>query len=198
MNPKQAAQVIRDSVTMDQILGLYGYTAGKGNFMRCPFHGEKTASLKIYKGNGGWHCYGCGRGGSVIDFVKEHEGCDFRTAVVAIDHALHLGLMDPRENPFEASREKRRQHALDNFVNAVYAYADAMIRSIEIQQEIDTKRMRDLEEKRNGNPNRIAADELDFLLSWDEEDQYNDYRKEKIIEFKEEVAAWRRRLRSPK
>ena len=197
MNPKLAAQVIRDSVTMDQILSLYGYTTGKGSFMRCPFHGEKTASLKVYKGNGGWHCYGCGRGGSVIDFVKEHEGCDFRTAVVAIDRAMHLGLMDPHENPFEASREKRLQHALDNFVNAVFAYADAMIRSIEIQQEIDTKRMRDLEEKRNGNPNRIAADEWDFLLSWDEEDQYNDYRKEKIIEFKEEVAAWRRRLRSP-
>lgn len=198
MNPKQAAQVIRDSVTMDQILGLYGYTAGKGGFMRCPFHGEKTASLKIYKGNGGWHCYGCGRGGSVIDFVKEHEGCDFRTAVVAIDRAMHLGLMDPHENPFEASREKRRQHALDNFVNAVYAYADAMIRSIEIQQEIDTKRMMRLEDMRaDGRAGEITADEWTRLLEWGENEDCNEYLKERFSEFKEEVAAWRRRLRSP-
>ena len=54
MNIKQAAQAIRDTVTMDQILQLYGYTTKRG-FMRCPFHGEKTASLKVYRGTGGWH-----------------------------------------------------------------------------------------------------------------------------------------------
>ena len=66
-----AAQVIRDSVTMDQILSLYGYRPKHG-FICCPFHGEKAPSLKIYKDTGGWHCYGCERGGSVIDFVMEH------------------------------------------------------------------------------------------------------------------------------
>ena len=91
MTLKGAAQEIRDTVTMDQILGLYGYTPRHG-FIVCPFHGDKDASLKIYKGTGGWHCFGCGKGGSVIDFVMEHEGCDFRTAVEAIDHALGLRL----------------------------------------------------------------------------------------------------------
>ena len=197
MDPKSAAQVIRDSVTMEQVIALYGYRTKRG-FMVCPFHGDRDASLKVYPGSGGWHCFGCGKGGSVVDFVMEHEGCDFRTAVVAIDRAMHLGLMDPHENPFEASREKRRQHALDNFVNAVYAYADAMIRSIEIQQEIDTKRMMRLEDMRaDGRAGEITADEWTRLLEWGENEYCNEYLKERFTEFKEEVAAWRRRLRSP-
>ena len=48
MNIKEAAQVIRDSVTMEQILSLYGYKTKRG-FMKCPFHDEKTASLKVYE-----------------------------------------------------------------------------------------------------------------------------------------------------
>lgn len=195
MNIRQAAQVIRDTVTMDQILSLYGYTTKHG-FMRCPFHGEKTGSLKVYRENRGWHCYGCGRGGSVIDFVKEHEGCDFLTAVTAIDKALNLGLTDPHENPFEAGRNRRKQDALDEFVNAVYAYCDAMIRSIEIQADIDYKRLKQLEELRYGQIEKISADDWTFMLSWKENEDYNEYRIGKISEFKEEVAAWRRKARS--
>ena len=66
MNIKTAGQVIRDSVTMDTVLSLYGYRVKHG-FMCCPFHGEKEPSLKVYQKTGGWHCFGCGRGGSVID-----------------------------------------------------------------------------------------------------------------------------------
>ena len=195
MNIKQAAQEIRDTVDMDQILALYGYTTGKGRFMRCPFHGEKTASLKVYSGKKGWHCFGCDRGGSVIDFVKEHEGCDFTTAVRAIDRALQLKLTDPYENPFEASRNERIQRSLDEFVGAAYAYCDAMVRSIEIQQEMDYKRLKELEEKRYGRAEEITADEWTFMDAWKEEDKYNAYRIEKINELKEEVAAWRRTAR---
>ena len=189
-----AAQVIRDQVTMEQILDLYGYKTRHG-FMCCPFHGEKAPSLKIYKNTGGWHCFGCGRGGSVIDFVMEHENCKFSEAVRAIDNALHLGLMDPRENPFEAGMERRRQSALDDFVQAVFAYCDALVRKIEHDQLRDYRRLMELENLRNGHIEQISADDWTFMLSWKEEDQYNNYRIEKINEFKEEVAAWRRKAR---
>ena len=87
MNIREAGQVIRDTVRMSDILNLYGYKTRRG-FMVCPFHGDRDASLKVYEGTGGWHCFGCGRGGSVIDFVMEHEACDFKMAVRAIDRAL--------------------------------------------------------------------------------------------------------------
>jgi len=189
-----AAQTIRDNVTMDQILSLYGYRPKHG-FICCPFHGEKAPSLKIYKDTGGWHCYGCERGGSVIDFVMEHENCNFPTAVMAIDAALHLGLLNPFEYPEDAKRQQRVQKSLDNFVEAVYAYCDLLIRMAEKAQERGYKKMKQLEELQYGHAEQLTADDYTFLLAWKDESQYTDYQIDKINEFKEEVAAWRRRAR---
>ena len=196
MNVKMAGQVIRDTVTMDRILDLYGYRSKHG-FLCCPFHGEKEPSLKVYGGKNGWHCFGCGRGGSAIDFVMEHEGCDFRTAVTAIDKALHLGLMDPNENPMEERRQQRAQIALDQFVQAVYAYCDALVKNIEIQLQKDTHRMMALEDTKAEDVQQLTADDWTFLLNYNNESQYNEYRIDKINEFREEGAAWRRKARKP-
>lgn len=44
-------------------------------FVRCPFHdGDDTGSLKAYDGDRGWHCFGCHRGGTIIDFGAELYG----------------------------------------------------------------------------------------------------------------------------
>ena len=52
-----------------------------------------------------------------------------------------------------------------------------------------------LEDLRDGQIEKISADDWTFMLSWKEEDQYNNYRIDKINEFREEVAAWRRKAR---
>ena len=189
MDIKTAAQTIRDTVGMDEVLGLYGYQANRAGFMCCPFHGEREPSMKIYKGKAGWHCFGCGRGGSVIDFVMEHESCDFKTAVIAIDKACGLGLMDPNESPFEADRQKKIQHALDEFVREIYRQCDLMI---EWGQVENYKNMIRIENLREEHIDQITVKDWSFLLTYKEDDEYNDYRKEKIEEFKKEVAAWRR------
>lgn len=191
MNTKMAAQVIRDQVKMDDILALYGYRPRHG-FLCCPFHGEKAPSLKIYPDTGGWHCFGCGRGGSVIDFVMEHESCDFRAAVTAIDNALHLNLMDPNENPFEAAQRRQWQLALDNFVAGIIEICDRMIRYIECEQKLRLSFVKGIEAKAK---QEITAKEWDVIHTWAEDDQYDEYRKDKINDLKEEVAAWRRKAR---
>ena len=47
---------------------------------RCPFHEDATASLIITPHKNIWHCMGCGKGGSVFDFVMAYEGVSFRHA----------------------------------------------------------------------------------------------------------------------
>lgn len=179
---------------MEQILQLYGYRTKKG-FMCCPFHGEKTPSLRVYKNTGGWHCFGCGKGGSVIDFVMEQENCPFPVAVRAIDNALRLNLMDRHELPEDAREQKRIQNAMDKFVDGVNAYLDAIYMGIEAQQLLDCRKLKRLEELQYGQAEKLTAEDYMFLLTWKEEDQYNEYRKDKIAELREEVAAWRRRAR---
>ena len=191
MDIRSAAQEIRDTVDMEQILSLYGYRVKRG-FMVCPFHGDTDASLKVYRGNGGWHCYGCGRGGSVIDFVMEHEGCDFRTAVRAIDNALKLCLFSDTENPWDAEEKKRVQRWLDEFVNFVYEFCDAQEKTICAKMANDLQRMKTARDK---DVKDRSAEEHMLLLIWDEEAQYDEYRLERIEDFREEVAAWRRKAR---
>ena len=197
MNVKTAAQAIRDTVEMKSILDLYGYQT-KRNVMPCPFHGERNPSLRIYPKTGGWHCFGCGKGGSVIDFVMEHERCSFGTAVIAIDKALSLGLIDPDEDAMSAREEQRKQQWLDDFVNAVNAYLDTLKETIEKQQKTRLIMVRLLEGKRDDDVQSVTAGEWDELLKWKDDDQYDEYRKERIEEFRGEVAKWRRKARRAK
>ena len=100
--------------------------------------------------------------------------------------------MDPNENPFEADRQKRLQHALDEFVREIYRQCDLMIRQIEWEQVENYKNMIRIENLREEHIDQITVKDWSFLLTYKEDDEYNDYRKEKIEEFKKEVAAWRR------
>lgn len=197
MDVKSAAQVIRDTVSMDQILSLYGYQTKKG-FMACPFHGEKTPSLKVYtgrNGHSGWHCFGCHRGGSVIDFVQEHEECDFRTAVRAIDNALHLNLFPAKEDPYKLEEQRRVQEWLDEYVKVLYGYCDLIRKQI---QDRITQDIRELKRIRDTDIRNRSAREWTFLQTFDEESQYNEFLIDKVEEFREVVAAWRRTARKVK
>ena len=55
--------------------------AGTSYKARCPFHNEKTASFLVNPAKGIYKCFGCGKGGNAIEFIKEHEGVDFKQAV---------------------------------------------------------------------------------------------------------------------
>ena len=191
MDIKSAAQTIRDTVDMQTILDLYGYTT-RHSFMCCPFHGEKTPSLKVYKGTGGWHCYGCGKGGSVIDFVMEHENCDFQTAVRAIDQSCRLNLFPANENAYKAEDRKLLQEMFNKVVGAINLYLDTLETSVEIDQRILMAKMKTARDK---DVKDRTWEECMALLTFDEDAQYNDERIEKIRQYREEVAAWRRMAR---
>ncbi len=55
--------------------------AGRNFKGLCPFHHEKTPSFMVSPERGTFHCFGCGKGGSVIDFVMEYEHIDFIEAL---------------------------------------------------------------------------------------------------------------------
>ena len=50
-------------------------------FVSCPFHRERTPSLKVNKEETLWHCFGCGEGGSVIDLIMKLNNMSFVEAV---------------------------------------------------------------------------------------------------------------------
>lgn len=102
---------IKERLTMDEVARHYGFSPNHSGFMRCPFHREKTASMKVYSDDGGWHCFGCGKGGSIIDFVMQLYDISFRQACLRLNMDFGLGLEDQKPDPAarSAELEKRRQ-----------------------------------------------------------------------------------------
>lgn len=93
MNTKEIATEIKGCISMHDICERYSLSVNRAGFMSCPFHsGDNTASLKIYKGSKGWHCFGCGAGGSVIDFVMMYFNINFMQAVIRLDSDFDLKL----------------------------------------------------------------------------------------------------------
>lgn len=56
-------------------------------FAPCLWHDEKTPSMKYYKKNNKVHCFGCGKGGDVIDVMQQIKQCDVKTAVQFLTNA---------------------------------------------------------------------------------------------------------------
>lgn len=96
------ASRIKEMLTAREVAAHYGFYPNRNGYICCPFHNEKTGSLKIYDGHDGWHCFGCHKGGSVIDFVRELDGLSFSEACKKLDRDFNLGLY--REKTF---RERR-------------------------------------------------------------------------------------------
>lgn len=86
------AEDIKRLVTMQDVAKAYGIHVNRMGFAECPFHREKTPSMKIYKDGGGWHCFGCGEGGDVISFVMKYYGISFKEACAKLNDDFNLGL----------------------------------------------------------------------------------------------------------
>lgn len=70
---------IKDLYSMRDILERYGLPQpNRAGFICCPFHKEKTASMKIYKND--FHCFGCGVNGDIFTFVMLMDGLSFKEA----------------------------------------------------------------------------------------------------------------------
>jgi hypothetical protein len=99
---------VREAVPMQAAAERYGFEPNRAGFINCPFHSEDTASLKIYPGSRGWHCFGCGAGGDVTEFVRRLFRLDPRAALLRLDHDFHLGLIGgPVPGRAEADRMRR-------------------------------------------------------------------------------------------
>ena len=81
--------------------------SGTNMFGLCPFHSEKTPSFSVSPERQFYHCFGCGKGGSVIDFVMEVEKLPFQDAVRHL--ARRAGMTVPEENDGDRDTARRRE-----------------------------------------------------------------------------------------
>ena len=81
--------------------------SGGNMFGLCPFHSEKTPSFSVNTDKQIYHCFGCGKGGGVINFIMEIENATFRDAVEIL--AGRAGVVVPESDTSEQTAGKRRR-----------------------------------------------------------------------------------------
>ena len=81
---------IKQRLDMKQVVEAYGFSVNRSGFCCCPFHAEKTASMKIYEK--GYKCFGCGEGGDIIKFVQKYFDLSPIDACRKLNDDFSLGL----------------------------------------------------------------------------------------------------------
>lgn len=89
---------------------------GKSYLGLCPFHGEKTPSFNVNAEKGFYHCFGCGKSGDAIEFLKEYKQIGFRDAVIELVDFAGLDLeieasQQVQENPNQPILDLNNQSA---------------------------------------------------------------------------------------
>src|SRR5687768_17570744 len=89
---------------------------------RCPFHEERTPSFSVNPVEKLYHCFGCGKGGDVITFVRETENLDFAGAVEWLAERFRVTLEYEESSPQveEARKRRERLHVLLDQASAFY------------------------------------------------------------------------------
>lgn len=115
MIDKKYIDKILDEVDLTEVAEDYGITLklkGHRAWACCPFHNENTASFCIDTVKNLWYCYGCNKGGNVINFVMEMDGLTFPLAVKKLlKEKLGHDLTDEemKSTPEEEEKHKKRE-----------------------------------------------------------------------------------------
>lgn len=142
------AQMIKERVSSREMFERMGVTVDGRGMACCPFHGEKTPSLKVYSDiRRGWYCFGCHSGGDVIDLAMKFFGLPFRPVMERLNEEFSLGL--PMRQRLTANQRKKlsaeierkraesaaRKAALDALEKAYWAAYDAWLKNESIIAE---------------------------------------------------------------
>jgi DNA primase len=108
-----------EGLDMREAVSQYGITLNRNGFAPCPFHAEKTASLRVWIDH--FHCYGCNAHGDMIDFVARLSNTNFIGAARIINQDFALNLPLDRPPTFKdrlaagriADERKRKRDALE-------------------------------------------------------------------------------------
>jgi len=93
---------------------------------RCPFHEEKTPSFSVNPVEKLYYCFGCGKGGDVISFVRETENLDFVGAVEWLADRFRVPIEVEEASP-HVEADRRRRERLYAVLDQTAAYFERLL-----------------------------------------------------------------------
>ena len=125
MIPQETVNLILDTARIEDVVGDFVTLRRRGaNFVACcPFHNEKTPSFYVSPAKGIFKCFGCGKSGSAVGFVMEHEHSSYVEALRYLAAKYHIEIVEEEESAEEITRRQRRESLLlvSEFAQKFYA-----------------------------------------------------------------------------
>ncbi len=112
--PEKFIEELVDRSDIVDVVSSYvrlGKKSGSNMFGLCPFHSEKTPSFSVSPDKQIYHCFGCGKGGGVINFIMEVENLSFPEAVEFL--AGKAGMQVPEDSSDRDSKRRSRMLELN-------------------------------------------------------------------------------------
>ena len=114
MIPYETIEKILDAARIEDVVGDFVTLKKRGaNYTACcPFHNEKTASFSVSPSKGIYKCFGCGKSGTAVGFVMEHESLTYVEALKYLAKKYHIEVVEKEESAEEIARKQRHESLL--------------------------------------------------------------------------------------
>ena len=114
MIPRDTVNLILDTARIEDVVGDFVTLKRRGaNYVACcPFHNEKTPSFYVSPAKGIYKCFGCGKSGSAVGFVMEHEHCSYSEALRYLASKYKIDVVEEEETAEEIALRQRRESLL--------------------------------------------------------------------------------------
>ena len=105
---------LRSRVSLEEVVSEYVPLKQKGRrfWGCCPFHNEKTPSFSVDSEAQMYYCFGCHKGGTVINFVMDMERMEFMEAVRLLADRAHMELPEGGARPGQASADREARERM--------------------------------------------------------------------------------------
>ncbi len=122
---------ILEKADIGEIVSQYVRLQNRGGryFGLCPFHKEKTPSFSVNPERGFFHCFGCGKGGNVIDFIMGVENLTYAEARRYMAEKLGIPIETPSGQPrshSEIDRYQVMEQAAQFYAKCLSTHAEAL------------------------------------------------------------------------
>ena len=107
-------ELVRDVIAANDIVDVVSRyvtlkRSGRGFVGLCPFHHEKTPSFHVSPDKQLYHCFGCGEGGSAVNFIMKAENLDFVEALKQLADNARIALPEPDQSGDRDEFYRRKQ-----------------------------------------------------------------------------------------
>ena len=114
MIPNETVIKILDTARIEEVVGDFVTLkrAGANYQACCPFHNEKTPSFVVSPSKGIFKCFGCGKSGTSVGFVMEHESMTYVEALRYLAKKYHIEIIEAEESAEEIAKRQRHESLL--------------------------------------------------------------------------------------